>query len=78
MQAGLLNKTIEIYKPISITNEGVLNLLRNAKPGMIEYQIESYFDQAIKANGASDFAFNTSRWAWHYYRNGRVNDSIAP
>lgn len=48
-----------IKKAISITNEGVLNLLRNAKPGMIEYQIESYFDQAIKANGASDFAFNT-------------------
>lgn len=54
------SEEIELIKhAISITNEGVLNLLRNVKPGMIEYQIESYFDQAIKANGASDFAFNT-------------------
>lgn len=33
--------------------------MTNLKPGMYEYQVESYFDQAIKYNGATGYAFNT-------------------
>lgn len=45
-------------KAISITNEGIKNILSNLKEGY-EYQIESYFDQAIKYYGATGFAFPT-------------------
>lgn len=42
-----------------ITNKGILNILKNLKPGLKEYQIESYFDQAIKYYGATGFSFPT-------------------
>ena len=48
----------EISKAIEITKAGVENILSNIGP-MYEYQIESYFDQAIKYNGATGFAFPT-------------------
>lgn len=48
-----------IKNAISITNSGILSLLDNAKPNMMEYELESYFDQKIKEKGASDFAFTT-------------------
>lgn len=49
----------KISKAISITNEGIKSILKNLKPGMFEYQAESYFDQSIKYNGATNFAFRT-------------------
>lgn len=48
-----------IRKANLITNEGIKALLNNLKPGLTEYQVESYFDQAIKYHGATGFSFPT-------------------
>lgn len=68
-------------KAIGITNKGIENLLKHATSNVYEYEIESYFDQAIKANGANDFAFTTIAAAGgnacvlHYSKNNTlVND----
>ena len=49
----------EIKHAISITNKGICALMQNIKPGLYEYQVESYFDQQIKFNNASGIAFKT-------------------
>ena len=49
----------EIKKAISVTKKGIEALMQNIKPGLYEYQVESYFDQQIKFNGASGIAFKT-------------------
>lgn len=46
-----------IKKAIEITREGILNLIKNAKPGMYEYELEAYFDFSLRKNGVKDFAF---------------------
>jgi len=67
-----------IRKAIEITNQGVLNLLKNARPNVMEYAIESHFDQKIKELGASDFAFKTIAAAGgnacvlHYHKNNTI------
>lgn len=48
-----------IRKAIEITNEGILNMMKNAKPGMMEYEIEAYFDFTLKKNGIRNRAFET-------------------
>lgn len=48
-----------IKKAISITIEGIEALMKNSKPGMKEYQLESYFDFVCKNNGVKDLAFKT-------------------
>ena len=48
----------EIKKAIDITNKGIESILSNIGP-MYEYQLESYFDQAIKYYGATGYAFPT-------------------
>ncbi len=48
-----------IRKAINITKEGLLLMMRNSKAGMFEYEIEAYFDFAVKKGGAGDFAFKT-------------------
>lgn len=48
----------EIEKAIEITNKGIQNILKNMG-SMYEYQLESYFDQAIKYFGATGYAFPT-------------------
>lgn len=48
-----------IRKAIEITNEGILNMMKNAKPGMMEYEIEAYFDFTLKKNGITNRAFET-------------------
>ena len=48
----------EIKKAIDITQKGIEAILTNIGP-MKEYQLESYFDQAIKYHGASGYAFPT-------------------
>lgn len=48
-----------IRKAIEITNEGILNMMKNAKPGMMEYEIEAYFDFTLKKNGIANKAFAT-------------------
>lgn len=48
----------QMQKAIAITNKGILNILDNMKEAY-EYQLESYFDQAIKYHGATGYAFPT-------------------
>lgn len=48
-----------IRKAIEITIEGVETLMKNAKVGMKEYELEAYFDFICKKNGVKDFAFKT-------------------
>ena len=48
----------EFKKAVEITNEGIKNILSHMGE-MYEYQLESYFDQAIKANGATGYSFPT-------------------
>lgn len=49
----------KIKEAIHITRCGLEAIMTNLKPGIYEYQVESYFDQAIKYNGATGYAFNT-------------------
>ena len=49
----------EMKKAIATTNKGIKALMENIKPGLYEYQVESFFDQQIKYNGASGIAFKT-------------------
>lgn len=49
----------EMKKAIEITIDGVKSLMKNAKAGMKEYQLEAYFDFECKTRGVKDFAFRT-------------------
>ncbi|PNR94384.1 peptidase M24 [Petrotoga sp. HWH.PT.55.6.1] len=46
-----------IKKAIEITREGILNIIKNSKPGMYEYELEAYFDFSLRKSGVKDFAF---------------------
>ncbi|HHV26070.1 MAG TPA: aminopeptidase P family protein [Tissierellia bacterium] len=46
-------------KAIEITQEGIENMIDNIKPGMMEYEIEAYFDFTLKKNGIYEKAFKT-------------------
>jgi len=48
----------EMKKAIEITNQGLINVLKHIKPAM-EYELESYFDQKVKALGATGYSFPT-------------------
>jgi Xaa-Pro aminopeptidase len=57
-----LKETEEIEamrKAIDITKVGIENIMKNAKPGLMEYQLEAYYDFAIKFNGANGPSFKT-------------------
>ena len=57
-----IKKSIEIEKikkAIEITGKGIETMMRNARPGMYEYEIEAYFDFELKRNGVKDFAFKS-------------------
>ncbi|MBR6767972.1 MAG: aminopeptidase P N-terminal domain-containing protein [Clostridia bacterium] len=49
----------EIKKAIAVTAKGIDALMKNARPGMKEYQLEAYFDFVLKSEGQHDFAFTT-------------------
>ena len=49
----------EMQKAIEITIGGVKSLMKNAKAGMKEYQLEAYFDFECKTKGVKDLAFRT-------------------
>lgn len=48
-----------IKKAIEITNHGIQRMMKNSKPGMMEYQLEAYFDFELKTLGAKRHSFNT-------------------
>ena len=50
---------VEMKKAIDITKEGIESLMKNAKAGVKEYQLEAYFDFTIKSLGAKTKAFKT-------------------
>jgi Xaa-Pro aminopeptidase len=49
----------KIKEAIEITKDGIYNVLKNAKAGMMEYQVEAHFDYTLKSAGVKDFAFTT-------------------
>ena len=48
-----------LRKAIKITQEGICALMKNAKSGIYEYQLEAYFDFVLKSRGVKDYAFKT-------------------
>lgn len=46
-------------KAIDITNDGILALMKNAKPNIYEYQLEAFFDYTIKDEGNNPVSFKT-------------------
>lgn len=48
-----------IRKAISITKDGIYGMMKHAKPGMMEYEVEAFFNYTLKKNGVTDFAFKT-------------------
>ena len=48
-----------IKRAIETTRLGIESLMKNAKSGIYEYQLEAYFDFEIKKNGATGYAFKT-------------------
>lgn len=71
-----------IKEAIEITKEGIKNIMKNAGPGMMEYELEAYFDFTIKSKGIKDYAFNTiaasgkNATVLHYGKNhAKTNDN---
>lgn len=48
-----------IKKAINITKEGIYNMMSNARAGMMEYELEAWFDYTLRKNGVKETAFNT-------------------
>ncbi len=46
-------------KAMEITRQGLLAMMAHAKPGMMEYEIEAYFDFTLMRHGAREKAFQT-------------------
>ncbi len=49
----------EMQKAIDITIKGVESIMKNIKPGMLEYELEAYFEFECRKRGVRDYAFNT-------------------
>ncbi|MBC6974800.1 aminopeptidase P family protein [Bacillus sp. Xin] len=49
----------KIKEAIMVTKEGIYNVLKHAKEGMMEYELEAYFDFTLKSSGIKHHAFNT-------------------
>lgn len=69
-----------IRKAISITAQAIQEMMRHAKPGMYEYEIEAYFDFVLKKNGVKEKAFQTiaasgkNGTILHYIQNDRKTE----
>lgn len=48
-----------IRQAINITRLGIEEMMRQARPGMAEYEMEAYFDFVLKKHGVRHFAFQT-------------------
>ncbi|WP_297521480.1 aminopeptidase P family protein [uncultured Clostridium sp.] len=49
----------EMRNAVAITKGGVELLMKSSKAGMMEYELEAYFDFYLKQHGVKDFAFKT-------------------
>lgn len=47
----------KIKKAINITKEGIKELMKNAKPNMMEYELQSYFDFTAARMGSTEHSF---------------------
>ncbi|MCL2753955.1 MAG: aminopeptidase P N-terminal domain-containing protein, partial [Defluviitaleaceae bacterium] len=69
-----------IQKAADITSEGVYTFLEKAKPGMMEYELEAYWDFIVKKNGAEKgfrtiMASGANATVLHYGENNcKIND----
>jgi len=67
-----------IKESIKTTKTGLENIMRNLKPGMYEYQVETLFDAAIKSDGNKDHSFTTicasgkNATILHYVKNDNI------
>ncbi|MDD3171652.1 MAG: aminopeptidase P family protein [Bacilli bacterium] len=60
LRATKESEEVELIKEsIAVTKTGIEELMKHSKPGLYEYQIESYFDQHIKFNGQRVHSFKT-------------------
>lgn len=50
---------LKIKESIDITKLGIVNILKNLRPNMYEYQIESHFDFMIKYSGCTNHSFKS-------------------
>lgn len=75
----------KLREAISITREAIYNVWKNAKPEMMEYELEAYFNFILKNHGITDFAFKTimasgkNAAVLHYSKNNsksHVNDLV--
>lgn len=48
-----------IRKAIEITKDGIYAMMKNARSGMYEYEIEAFFDYELKRQGVRDLAFKS-------------------
>ncbi|QGU94000.1 M24 family metallopeptidase [Clostridium bovifaecis] len=48
-----------IRTAIEITKQGIENMMRNSKAGIMEYELEAYFDYVLTSKGVKDKAFKT-------------------
>lgn len=46
-------------KAVKITTDGLEAMMKNARPGVYEYELEAYFDFVLTKNGVTDKAFKT-------------------
>lgn len=49
----------QIRKAIDITREGIENMLANAKPGIMEYQLQAHYEYKLALNGVREPGFPT-------------------
>lgn len=49
----------KIQESIAVTKLGIEELMKNSRPGIYEYQLESYFDFVVKNNGQRITSFKT-------------------
>lgn len=48
-----------IRKAISITDEGIKSMMKNSKPGMMEYELEAHFNYELNRRGINKYAFKS-------------------
>lgn len=48
-----------IKNAINVTRMAIEEMMKNTKPGMMEYEIEAYYNYILTKNGVKDKAFNT-------------------
>ncbi|MGL4737400.1 MAG: aminopeptidase P N-terminal domain-containing protein, partial [Cellulosilyticaceae bacterium] len=48
-----------LREAIQVTDQGIQEMMKHAKEGMYEYELEAHFDYVLKSRGIKDYAFKT-------------------